>query len=515
MTDADPDAATADAPIRWGSAAARGVLFATVAGSGLVFLDVTTVNVALPALGEDLGADVSGLQWTLNGYTLALAALILLGGALADRFGRRRMFRLGVAWFAGASLLCGLAPNVPALAAFRALQGVGAALLTPASLAILQSSFAPADRARAVGAWSGLTGIAAAVGPVVGGWLIDTLSWRWIFLVNLPVALLVHVVAARAVPETRRPAAVPGFDVAGAALAAAGLSSTTWALITVGEQGASTAVVAAGVLGAALLAGFLLVEHRSAHPMLPLRLFRSRQFTAANLVTFAVYAGISATFFLLVVQLQQVAGYSALAAGTALLPITALLLVLSPRAGALAERVGPRLPLTVGPLVMAAGLLLLRRIEAGAGYIETVLPAVTVFGLGLAGVVAPLTATVLAAVDDDHSGVASGVNNAVARSAGLLAVAVLPAVAGLSGDAYRDPTALTASFGNAMTVSAVLVGAGGALAALLVSDRLRDGDVARLRRRPSRQRHCAVDAPPVQPQLAGTPPNATAEEDQR
>ena len=334
-------------------------------GSGIAFLDATVVNVALPTIGTELNASVAGLQWIVNGYTLTLASLILIGGSLGDRFGRRRIFLLGIVWFATASLLCAVSPTSEALVAARALQGIGGALLTPGSLAILQASFASGDRGRAVGAWSGLSGIAAAIGPFVGGWLIGLASWRLIFLINLPLAVAVVAVAIRHVPETRDPSAVRGIDVAGAALTAVGLAGVTWALIEAGERGATVGVVSAGVVGLASLAGFVVAERNVRHPMLPLDIFRSRQFTAANLVTFIVYASLGITFFLLVVHLQQVLGYSPLQAGVATLPVTALMLVLSAPAGQLADRIGPRLPMTIGPLSIAAGLALLSRVTRG------------------------------------------------------------------------------------------------------------------------------------------------------
>lgn len=493
---AAPAVGAAAGLIRWGTPPARWVLLATVAGSGVVFLDATTVNVALPAIGTDLGAEVAGLQWVLNAYTLALAALIPLGGALGDRFGRRRLFLLGVVWFAAASLLCGLASTPEVLAAARGLQGVGGALLTPGSLAILQASFVHGDRARAIGAWSGLSGIAAAVGPVLGGWLTDALSWRWIFFLNLPLAALVVVVAAGYVPESRDPEAPRGFDVPGAALVAAGLGSLSWALISAGDQGFGRAQY--GLIGAGLaaLAAFVAVQARSPHPMLPLSLFTYRQFTAANAATLAVYAALAGMMFLLVIYLQQVAGYSALAAGAALLPITALMLLFSARAGALSERIGPRWPMTAGPLIMAAGMLLLRRLGTGADYLTTVLPAVVVFGAGLTLTVAPLTATVLAAVPERHSGIASGVNNALSRGAGLLAVAVVPVAAGITGAAYQEPARFAEGFGTAMLICAGIVAAGGLLAAALVRNRLAGDRPGCPTSGLSRRHHCAIDAPP-------------------
>jgi EmrB/QacA subfamily drug resistance transporter len=486
------------ASLVWGTPAARWVLLATVTGSGLAFLDASTVNVALPAIGTELDTGIAGLQWVLNAYTLALAALIPLGGALADRFGRRRIYQLGVAWFAAASLLCGLAPTGELLALARGLQGVGGALLTPGSLAILQASFARGDRARAIGAWSGLTGIAAALGPVFGGWLIDAFSWRWIFLVNLPVAGAVLLITTRHVPESRDPEAPRGFDLPGAVLVVAGLGALSWGVISAGE-GVGLAELGLLVAGVAALAGFVAVEAGSRHPMLPLSLFRSRQFTAANAATVAVYAALSGMMFLLVIYLQQVSGYSALAAGAALVPVTVVMLLFSARAGLLAERIGPRWPMTVGPLVMAGGMLLLLRLTPDGSYWTTVLPAVLVFGAGLVLTVAPLTATVLAGVPDRHSGVASAVNNALSRGAGLLAVAVLPVAAGITGASYQDPAGFAAGFRTAMVLTAGVVAAGGLLAALLVRDRLSSGAPGCPVSGLERQHHCAIDGPPIEP----------------
>jgi EmrB/QacA subfamily drug resistance transporter len=454
--------------VSWGTPQARWVLLATVLGSGIAFLDATVVNVALPTIGRDLDASVAGLQWIVNGYTLTLASLILVGGSLSDRFGRRRVFLVGIVWFAAASLFCGMAPTDEALVAARALQGIGGALLTPGSLAIIQASFAPADRARAVGAWSGLSGIAAAIGPFVGGWLVGVGSWRLIFLINVPLAVATVAVALRYVPETRDPMSGRGIDAAGAALTALGLAGLSWALIEAGERGASKAALIAGAIGLAALAGFLAVERRARHPMLPLAIWRSRQFTAANLVTFIVYASLGVTFFLLIVDLQQVLGYSPMQSGLATLPVTALMLGLSARAGLLAERIGPRLPMTAGPLGLAAGLVLLSRVQEGTTYLGTVLPGVIVFGLGLTLTVAPLTATVLAAAAARYAGIASGVNNAISRGAGLLAIAVIPGAAGLTGKAYLDPAAFASGFRTAMLISAALAAAGGALAWLFI-----------------------------------------------
>jgi EmrB/QacA subfamily drug resistance transporter len=441
--------------------AARWVLLATVLGTGMAFLDATVVNVALPAIGHDLGTALDGLQWTVNAYTLTLASFILLGGSAGDRFGRRRVFLVGAVWFAAASLLCGLAPDVQTLVAARALQGVGGALLTPGSLAIIQSAFRGDDRGRAIGAWSGLSGIAAAAGPLLGGWLVDVATWRLAFLINVPVAAVVVVVSLRHVPESVDPESPRRFDVPGAVVCAIALAGATYALIRCGEQGRADPVsLASFALAVVAAIIFLWVERSSRHPMLPLEVFHSALFRNVNLVTFLVYAAIGGLFFMLVIALQVVAGFSPLLAGSALLPITVLMLALSARAGQLAQRVGPRLPMTAGPLVSAVGLLLLAPIGPGSTYLS-VLPGVTVFALGLSVTVAPLTATVLSAAPERHAGLASGINNAVARSAGLLVVAALPALVGLSPDAYADPVALEPAYARSMLVCAALMMAGG------------------------------------------------------
>ncbi len=401
-------AASAPGEIRVASPAGRWVVLTTVLGSSMAMLDSTVINVALPRIGADLGTDLAALQWTVNAYMLTLAGLILLGGALGDRYGRRRVFVVGVVWFAAASLLCGLAPNAGILIAARALQGVGGALLTPGSLALIQASFHPDDRARAVGLWSGFGGVGAAVGPFVGGWLVDGPGWRWVFLLNLPLAAICVPVALRHVPESRDPAAHGRFDVLGAVLGALALAGVTYALIEAPGRGASPVVIGSAVGGLALGAVFVAVERRRADPMLPPSIFRSRLFTSVNLVTFCVYAALGGFFFLSAIQLQVVAGYSALGAGTALLPTTVLMLLFSARSGELGRRIGPRIPLTAGPLLAAAGMLLMLRVGPDSasvgGYVSEVLPAVVVLGAGLVVVVAPLTATVLAAVDSRPGG---------------------------------------------------------------------------------------------------------------
>lgn len=472
--------------------AGRWVLVATVLGSALAGIDATVVNVALPRMGRDLGAGFSGLQWTVNGYTLTLAALILLAGALGDRFGRRRVFLVGVVWFAAASMLCALAPNIGVLVAVRALQGVGAALLTPGSLSLISSSFVQDDRAKAIGVWSGFSGVAAALAPFVGGYLVAGPGWRWIFLINVPLAAAVVVVARRHVPESRDPDADTRLDVQGAVLVAVGLGALTYAL-TGAAGGWSVSVQLVGAAGLVALVGFWLTERRSKHPMLPPRLFANRQFTAANLVTFTVYAALGGVFFLLVVNLQVVAGFSPLLAGAALLPVTALMLLLSARSGAVATRIGPRLQMTAGPLVAAAGVLLMLRLGLHSAYVTQVLPAVTLLGLGLAVMVAPLTATVLAAAADRDAGVASGVNNAVARTGGLLAIAVLPALAGISGADYQNPASFHEGFRVAMAICAGLLIVGGATAAATI----RNPRAGASPTTPDHRLSCAVDGPPI------------------
>ncbi|KUG61641.1 MULTISPECIES: MFS transporter [Kocuria] len=461
--------------LSWGQRRARWVLVATVLGSALTFIDTTVVSIALPAVGADLGAGSTGLTWVVNGYTLTLAALVLLGGSLGDRYGRRRIFLLGVACFAGASALCGLAPDVTVLVAARAVQGIGGALLVPTALAILQSSFAPGHRARAIGAWSGFTGVASAVGPFAGGWLVQTTSWRWVFLVNLPVALAVVLIARRHVPESRDPGACPQLDVPGAALLVTGLGALTLGLTAAAGDGRSLpATGGALAAGAGLLAAFLLRERRAAAPLLPPALLGQRLFVAANLITFVVYAGLGAVFFVLVVALQVGAGFPPVAAGLSLLPVTVLMLLLSPSAGALAHRTGPRLPMTAGPLIAALGVLLLGRAGPGAHYLLEVLLPAAVFGAGLTLLVTPLTATVLGALPTEQAGLASGVNNAVARTAGLLAVAAIPLVGGLGETGLTDPARVREGFPVVMGVCAGLLAAGGLLSAAVLRPTARD-----------------------------------------
>jgi EmrB/QacA subfamily drug resistance transporter len=470
-----------------------------VLGSGMAFLDSTIVNVATPAIGREFHASTSSLQWVLSGYLLTLASLILLGGSLGDRLGRRRIFVIGAGMFSAASLLCAIAPSIGTLIAARLIQGVGGALLTPGSLAIIEASFRRQDRPRAIGAWSGLTGVSTAIGPLLGGYLVTAVSWRAAFLINVPLGAIV-LLTARHVPETRDPDAKGKLDLPGAALAALALAGSTYALIEAPDRGASTAVVLAGVGGLLALAAFLETERKSANPMLPLDIF-SRQFSAANLVTFVVYAALSGVFFLLVAFLQISMGYSAIASGAASLPVTVLLLFLSARSGMLAQRIGPRLLLAVGPFIIAAGLLLMTQIDPGDSYLTSVFPAVVVFGLGLVLVVSPVTATVLAAASERRSGIASGVNNAVSRVASLLAVAVLPVIAGLTGHRFYVPHFMTHGFHVAMLACAGLAAAGGVLAWLTIdNDVLKaDATLAPDGQPAKGEFSCPVAGPPLRP----------------
>jgi EmrB/QacA subfamily drug resistance transporter len=455
--------------LRFASSRGRWVLLATVAGSAIASIDATVVGIALPAIGRDFHAGLAVLQWVVTAYTLTLTGLLLLAGALGDKYGRKRVFLTGVVWFAVASVLSGIAPSATFLIGARALQGVGAALLTPGSLAILEATFHPDDRGKAIGAWSGFSGVGTAVGPFIGGWLVQAVSWRLIFAINVPVAALVVAVSWRHVPETRDPGATAPVDAAGGALITLGLIGITYGLIEGPADGwAGGPALTALASGATLIGAFAWREHRTAAPMLPLSLFSSAQFTATNVVTFVVYGAIGGALFLLPLQLEQVSGYTALEAGISLLPVTAITLALSSRFGALASRIGPRLQMSTGPVLVGAGLALFTRITASGDYLTQVLPAVAVFGFGLAVTVAPLTSTVLAAVPARHAGMASAVNNDVARGAALVAVAVLPAAAGITSNAYQHADLFSACFHAASLIAAGLCAAGGLLAAATI-----------------------------------------------
>lgn len=471
----------------------RWVLFATVLGSAMASIDATVVGIALPVIGKDFHANLAALQWVVTAYTLTLAGLLLFAGALGDRYGRKLVFVIGVVWFALASLLCGIALDDAMLITARALQGVGAALLTPGSLAIIEASFVPGDRGKAIGAWSGFAGVGSAIGPFIGGWLIQAVSWRLIFAINVPIAVLVVAVSLRHVPESRDVHATGRVDITGGTLVTIGLIGLTYGLIEGPTKGWTSPLPLAALLaGVAVLAAFVWWERRAEQPVLPLGMFGSAQFSAANVATFVVYAALSGTLFLLPIQLEQVSGYTAIEAGISLLPVTAIMLALSSKSGELAARIGPRLQMTVGPLVIAAGLALFARIGQSGDYLTEVLPAVVVFGLGLAINVAPLTATALGAVPAERAGAASAINNDVARAAGLIAVAVLPAAAGLSGASYLHPEAFSAGFRTASFISAGLCVLGAVVAGLTIRNPVK-AEIAGM----APALHCALDGPPA------------------
>ena len=443
------------------------VIFAAVLGSGIAFLDGSVVNSALPHIRRTYDSSLSSQQWVVTGYLLTLGSLLVVGGSLGDLYGRRKMFVYGLVGFSVTSMLCGLAPSVGVLIAARVLQGVSAALLVPGSLAMLSSVFHPDDRAKAIGSWSGLAGASTAVGPFLGGWLIDTVSWRWVFLINPPIAVAAIVVALRSVPETRGDDHGAQIDVPGALTLSLGLAGVVYALIEGPAAGWKTFAVVAAAVGVALLVAFAFIEVQSSHPMVPLSLFRSRLFAGTNAATFVIWGAIGTVFFFLTIHLQDDLGYSALEAGSASLPVTVMMLFFAAKSGALAQRIGPRLQMTVGPLFVAASFLLMARIESGSSYLVGVLPSVLVFGVGLVITVAPVTATVLAAVDDTHVGIGSAINNAVARVASLLAIAVLPALAGATGRG----ASLSDGYAKAMVICAGLATLGAVICALTVDNR--------------------------------------------
>ncbi len=460
-----------DSAVRLSTGRGRALLTAMVLGSGMAFLDSTVVNVALPTIGRDLDADLAALQWTVNAYTLTLASLILLGGSLGDRLGRRRIFVVGVVWFTVASVLCAVAPTVGVLIAARALQGIGGALLTPGSLAILQTALHPDDRARAIGAWAGLTGMSGIVGPLLGGWLLE-FDWRWVFGINVPLAAVTVWLALGSAPESRDERRTRGFDTLGAALGALALGAATYALVAVADHGVTTVVGATAAVAIVAAVAFVIREKSADDPMVPLSLFSDRTFSVINLVTFTVYAGLSGIMFFLVIQLQISLGWSPLEAGMASLPSTLIMLFLSGRSGAIGARTGVRAPLTLGAVLGAVGVVLLAGVGPGDDYLTDVLPGVVLLGIGLTALVPTLTATVMASAPPDLAGIASGVNNGVARSAGLIAVAALPAVAGLAGTSYTDPGQLTSAYRTAMLICAGLLVIGGALSVSLLPGRV-------------------------------------------
>lgn len=479
------------------SADGRLVIGTTVAGTAVAMLTATVVNVALPSLATDLDASSSQQQWVINAYLLALASLILIGGSLGDRYGRVRLYRVGVVWFALSSLVCAVAPTPEILIGARFFQGIGGALLTPGSLAIIEATLRREDRGRGVGQWSGLTGIAAAIGPLVGGLLVD-ISWRWVFVINIPIAIWV-IVASYRVPESiDESARGTRLDFPGAVLATVALGGISYALIQGPTGGWSVSDIAAGVVAVTAGAWLFFYEPGRDHPMVPLDLFANRWFAAANVITLLIYGGMGVVFFLLSIQLQVTSGWSALEAGAALIPVTVLMLVLSSRAGDLAQRIGPRWPLTVGPVLIALGMVMYTRIGPDAVYLTDVLPAVSVFGLGLAASVAPVTATALGSVPDGRSGAASGTNNAIARAGQLIAVAAVPPLVGLTGDALSDPGRLNAGFPGAMYAGAVFVALGG-LAALVM---FRGEVPSALLGDEAHYPQCALDGPHPHPVMA-------------
>ncbi|MFL6023025.1 MAG: MFS transporter [Marmoricola sp.] len=441
------------------SARGRWTVATVIIGSGIALLDGTVVNVAVRTIGDDLGASLSQVQWVLNGYLLSLAALILVGSSLGDRHGRKKVYLVGVGAFGLASVLCAFAQNPGQLIAFRVLQGVAGAMLTPGALALIQASFRPEDRPAAIGRWAGTTGVAAAIGPFVGGFLVEHVGWRWIFAINVPLCLAV-LYLSKHVPESRDEEERAPFDVLGAVLGTASLGLLTYLLTSWRSLPAPLVVIGTLVVLAAGTA-FVLAERRPG-AMAPVELFASRVFTAAILMTFLVYGAMGAVLFLLVLQLQVTSGYSALQAGMATLPITAMMLLFSSRAAVIAARTGPRFPMTVGPMLCAVGVALLAFVGHDAIYLVDVFPGMLLFAIGLTTLVSPLTTAVLAAAPDRHAGVASGINNALARAGSLLAVAALPALVGLSGEDYQRPSVLTAGFQRGQWLCAALL-VGGSL----------------------------------------------------
>lgn len=481
----------------------RWVLTATVLGSAMAMLDSTVVGIAQPTIGREFHADVAGLQWVSIGYLLTLSGLLLLAGALGDRLGRKRVFLIGVTWFALASALCAVAPNIAFLIVARTLQGVGGALLTPGSLAIIEASFAPSDRGRAIGAWSGLGGLAVAVGPFLGGYLISALSWRLIFIINVPIAIAVILISLRHVPESADPDAKGRIDLLGSGLVVAALVGISYGLVEGPDLGwTSSAVLGTLLAGVVASILFVIVERRTSNPVVPFSIFRSRQFSGTNVVTLLVYAVMGGMFFLLPIELQQVSHYTPTAAGASLLPVTFLMLMFSARSGQIASRIGPRLQMSVGPLVVAAGLALYARIDSSGNYLAEVLPAVLAFGFGLVITVAPLTATALSSAPATRTGLASAVNNTVARAGSLLAVAVLPALAGITGSSYLHPAEFESGFRSAAFIAAVVCACGGLVAFATIRNPRR---AAPEPAKPEAEYSCAVGAPPFRTHAGAAP----------
>src|SRR6266571_9111274 len=456
--------------LAYGSAQGRWVVAAMIMGSSVAGIDSTVVAVALPAIGRNLHVGFQDLQWTVTSYTLTLASLILLAGSLSDRWGRRRVFLAGLGWFTVASVLCAAAPGIGWLIAARAVQGIGGALMTPASLAIIEAAFRPGDRTRAIGTWAGFTGVSAAIAPFLGGWLLEAGSWRAIFLINVPVAAVTARVTRRHVPESRDTPASGRADWPGALACVAALASATYAIIVLPGAGVrSPEFAAAAALALLSAAAFAVIERRGRHAMIPPAIFRPAQFRAANAVTFVVNGALGGFAFVFIPALEIIAGYSPVVAGSALVPVTVVTLLLSGASGRLAQRIGPRPQLVAGCLACAVASMLAVRIGSHAGYRTAVCPPAVLFGLGLAALLPPLTATAMNSAPDSLAGLASGVNNAVARVAGLLWIAALPPVTSLTGAAYTDPARFRSSFGQISWICAAAFGSAAALAATLIT----------------------------------------------
>jgi EmrB/QacA subfamily drug resistance transporter len=446
------------------------VVAAMILGSSVAGIDSTVVVVALPAIGRNLHVGFQGLQWMVTSYTLTLASLILLAGSLSDRWGRRRVFLAGLTWFTLASVLCATAPGIGWLIAARAVQGVGGALMTPASLAIIEATFQPGDRTRAIGTWAGFSGVSAAIAPFVGGSLLEAAGWRWIFLINVPVAAVTAWITRRHVPESRDTSVSGKADWPGALAGVTALATITYAIIVLPGSGvASPQFAAAAVVAVLSSATFAVTERRASHPMLPLTIFRPAQFRAANAVTFVVNGALGGFAFVFIPALEIVAGYSPVVAGSALVPVTAVTMLLSGTSGRLAQRFGPRPQLVAGCLVCAGASALAARIGPHAGYWTVVFPLALGFGLGLASLIPPLTASAMSSAPDSLAGLASGVNNAVARVAGLLWIAALPPITGLTGSAYADPARFRSSFGQISWICAAAFACAAALAAAFIT----------------------------------------------
>jgi EmrB/QacA subfamily drug resistance transporter len=464
------DASGAPELLGYRSAQGRWVLAAMILGSSVAGIDSTVVAVALPAIGRNLHVGFQALQWTVTSYTLTLASLILLAGSLSDRWGRRRVFLAGLGWFTLASVLCAAAPGIGWLIAARAAQGIGGALMTPASLAIIEATFQPGDRTHAIGTWAGFTGVSAAIAPFLGGWLLQAGSWRAIFLINVPVAAVTAWATRRHVPESRDASLSGHVDWPGAAAAVAALATTTYAIIVLPTAGVvSPQFTAALVLALVSSAAFAVTEWRASHPMLPPAVFRPAQFRAANAVTFVTNGALGGFAFVFIPALEIIAGYSPVVAGSALVPVTAVTLLLSSASGRLAEHIGPRPQIVAGCLVCAVASVLAVRIGSHASYWTAVFPVAVLFGLGLASLLPPLTASAMNSAPDSQAGLASGVNNAVARVAGLLWIAALPPITGLTGAAYTHPAQFRSSFAQISWICAAAFACAAVLAATLIT----------------------------------------------